>query len=143
VIITFVDPSKYNYYIQVISWIILFCLSIYLIYKAVKEKRNIEQNKKSENKQSLVIAFLAWLAPCSFAWSIFLLLIALGKSQWVILLVFALWLGIFTTLCAVVITTVFLKNKIYHKIQFLAQYSTLFSASIIFIISFILLLKVI
>ena len=143
VIITFVDPSKYNYYIQVISWIILFCLSIYLIYKAVKEKRNIEQNKKSENKQSLVIAFLAWLAPCSFAWSIFLLLIALGKSQWVILLVFALWLGIFTTLSAVVITTVFLKNKIYHKIQFLAQYSTLFSASIIFIISFILLLKVI
>lgn len=143
VIITFVDPSKYNYYIQVISWIILFFLSIYLIYRAIQQKRNLEKNKNSNNKQSLFIAFLAWLAPCSFAWSIFLLLIALGKSQWVILLVFALGLGIFTTLCVVVITTVFLKNRVYHKIQFLAQYSTIFSAIIIFIISFILLLKII
>jgi hypothetical protein len=59
------------------------------------------------------------------------------------LLVFALGLGILTTLCVVVITTVFLKNRVYHKIQFLAQYSTIFSAIIIFIISFILLLKII
>ena len=137
VIISFVDPWKYIYYVQLVSWIILFFLSLYLILKAFKKEN--EQCKKP----TLTIAFLAWLAPCSFAWSIFLLLVALWKTSWLLPLIFALWLGIFTTLIFVVIISVYLKNKAYSKIWFLAKYSSIFSSLIILIISIILLYKLI
>ncbi len=139
ILIWFVDISKFNYYIQLISSIFLFFLWIYLFSKAIKRNKSTE-NKK-ENK-SLWIAFFAWLAPCSFAWSIFLLLIALWKSQWIFLLVWALWAWIFTTLILIVWISVFLKAKSYKKFEQLETYSNTLSSAIILFISIILLIKV-
>jgi ABC-type nickel/cobalt efflux system permease component RcnA len=141
VIITFVDISKFNYYIQVWSSILLFILSLFLLYRAFKKKRCQHLNKKPE-KWSLFIAFLAGLAPCSFAWSIFLLLIAVWKSSWIIPLIIALWFGIFTTLVWIVILAVFLKNRVYSKAENIWFYSTILSASIIFIISIVMMMRV-
>lgn len=136
VIIHFVNPWQYLYYVQLISAIILFILSIYLIIKSFKNK-----NENCKNP-SLFIAFLAWLAPCSFAWSIFLLLIALWKTSFLLPLIFALWLWIFTTLVIIVLVSVYLKNKAYSKIDILWRYSPVFSSFIILIISIILLYKI-
>jgi len=136
IIITFIDPSKYSYYLQLSSWVILFILSLYLIYKSVNRK------PKQSSKPSLYVAFLAWLAPCSFAWSIYLLLIALGKSSWIIPLVFALWLWILTTLISIVIISVYLKNKAYNKVQKIWNYSSILSSIIIFIISILILVNI-
>lgn len=139
ILIWFVDISKFNYYIQLLSSLFLFFLWIYLFTKAIKRNKCCE-NKK-ENK-SLWIAFFAWLAPCSFAWSIFLLLIALWKSQWIFLLVWALWAWIFTTLVLIVCISVFLKSKSYKKFEQLETYSNVLSSAIILLISVILLIKV-
>lgn len=139
VIIHFVDPSKYSYYIQIISWIILLLLSIYLIYKALYIKKSCSKKKTN----TVFIAFIAWLAPCSFAWSIFILLFSIGKTTWIIPLIFALWLWIFTTLSVIVIISIFLKNRIYSKITKIAKYSSLLSAIIILIISLFILSKII
>jgi ABC-type nickel/cobalt efflux system permease component RcnA len=142
VIVTFIDISKFNYYIQVVSAILLFVLSLFLLYKAYKKKQCQHLNKNPQ-KTSLFIAFLAWLAPCSFAWSIFLLLLAVWKSSWIFPLVIALWLWIFTTLVWIVLLAVFLKNKIYNKAENIAIYSSFLSAWIIFIISLIMLSRII
>ena len=141
VIVTFIDISKFNYYIQFISAFLLFFLSLFLLYKAYNRKQSQHLNKKPE-KTSLFIAFLAWLAPCSFAWSIFLLLLAVGKSSWIIPLVIALWLWIFTTLVWIVLLAVFLKNKIYAKAENIWIYSSFLSAWIIFIISIVMITRV-
>jgi ABC-type nickel/cobalt efflux system permease component RcnA len=141
VLVTFIDISKFNYYIQFISSFLLFFLSLFLLYKAYTKKQCQHLNKKPE-KTSLFIAFLAWLAPCSFAWSIFLLLLAVWKSSWIFPLVIALGLWIFTTLVWIVILAVFLKNRIYNKAENIAIYSSFLSAWIIFIISLIMISRV-
>lgn len=141
VIVTFIDISKFNYYIQLVSAFLLFFLSIFLLYRAYNKKQCQHLNKKPE-KTSLFIAFLAWLAPCSFAWSIFLLLLAVWKSSWIFPLVIALWLWIFTTLVWIVILAVFLKNKIYTKAENIWIYSSFLSAWIIFIISIVMISRV-
>ena len=51
VIISFVDPWKYIYYVQLVSWIILFFLSLYLIHKAFKKEN--EQCKKTYSYNSI------------------------------------------------------------------------------------------
>ncbi|MDD2907277.1 MAG: hypothetical protein PHH98_01420 [Candidatus Gracilibacteria bacterium] len=137
VIISFVDITTYLYDIQLYSAIILFVLSLYLI------KNSFKKDDKKSKKINLGIAFLAGLAPCSFAWSIFLLLIVLGKTSWLIPLILALGLGIFTTLVFVVFISVTLKNKAYEKIGTLGKYSSLISSFIILIISIILLYNLI
>ncbi len=139
ILIWFIDITKFNYIVQLISSIFLFLLWIYLFIKALKKNKNINESK--ENK-SLWIAFFAWLAPCSFAWSIFLLLIALWKSQRIFLLVWALWAGIFTTLILIVIISVYIKWKSYKKFEQLEKYSNVLSSAIILIISVVLISKV-
>lgn len=140
IIINIIEPNDYIYFVQLFSTIVLFILSVYLVLKVF-----LKQNKKNVNtkKPTILIAFLAWLAPCSFAWSIFLLLNALGKTMWIIPLIIALWLWIFTTLVSAVIITVYLKNRAYEKIWSLWTYSSLISSFIILIISIILLYKLI
>lgn len=136
VLFSYIDQSKYVYYIQLFSWIVLFFLSIFLIYSSFRN------NKECKKKPSLSIAFLAWLAPCSFAWSIYLLLIAIWKTSWIFPLIVALWFWIFTTLVLIVIISVYLKTKIYNKIIIFWKYSTIFSSIIIFIISLFILYKI-
>lgn len=136
IVITFIDPSKYSYYLQIFSWIMLFVLSLYLIYNSIFRKKN------KKTKPSLAIAFLAWLAPCSFAWSIYLLLIALWKTLWIIPLIFALWLWILTTLVTIVVISIFLRNKTYSKIKNIWKYWSIFSSLIIFIISIIMITNI-
>lgn len=140
IIVSFIDISKFTYYVQLISGIFLFILSVYLLFRAFKKH---QCSSTTNETTSLWVAFFAWLAPCSFAWSIFLLLIALWKSSWIIPLVLALGLWIFFTLSFIVLISIFLKNKAYWKVHLLEKYSAFVSSSLIFIISIILILKVI
>lgn len=134
----FIDVNDYIYYVQLISAILLFIISIFLIYKSVKKVQ------KCKNKDlSLSVAFLAWLTPCSFAWSIFLLLAALWKTSWIFPLVIALWLWILATLIFIVIISVYLKNKAYEKVGNIWKYSSLISSIIIFLISLVLIYNLI
>lgn len=128
----YVDVSKYSYYIQATSILFLIWFSIYLIYKAFYNKNKFDSK---DNKKSLMIAFLSWLAPCSFAWSIYFLLLSIWKISMILPLIIALWLWILSTLSTIVIITIFLKNKTLDKTKIFSQYSNKISAIVIFIIS--------
>lgn len=142
----FIDISKYLYYIQIIWTIVLIILSSYILINAKKSLKwnNEKECKKVDNKKNgILIAFFAWLAPCSFAWSIYLLLVALWKINMILLFIFALWLWILTTLLIIVFISVFLKNKIYSKVSVLSSYSKIISSSIILITSIIIAISLI
>lgn len=130
---------NYTFMIQVVSSILLLCVWIYLFTRSFKR---VNTSDADTPWSSLWIAFLAWLVPCSFAWSIFLLLHALWKTQWMLVLIAALWLGIFFTLCVIVIWSVFLKQKMYEKIKNIWKYSSLISATMILCISIVMILKI-
>ncbi|MCH2188599.1 hypothetical protein MK079_02100 [Candidatus Gracilibacteria bacterium] len=157
-----VFQTHYTSLIQVSSAVLLFCFGLYLVWRNVRAlssaKKSLLLNnnpppssghlppnkgEEQEVKTSLWIAFLAGLAPCSFAWSIFLLLGALGKPHWIFPLVLALGIGIFTTLCGIVLLSVFLKNRMYGRIKNLGYYSSLFSALMILIISVVMIWRVV
>lgn len=133
----YIDVAKYNYYIQVVSISTLFIFSIYLVYKAFFNKINC----KKKEKKTLMIAFLSGLAPCSFAWSIYFLLLSLGKLSFILPLIIALWLWILSTLIMIVIITVFIKEKSLSKTKTFSKYSSKISALIILSISLFLLFK--
>ena len=142
----FIDISKYLYYIQIIWSIVFIILSSYILINAKKSLKwdNKKECKKINDKKSgILIAFFAWLAPCSFAWSIYLLLVALWKINMILLFIFALWLWILATLIIIVFISVFLKNKIYSKVSVLSNYSKIISSSIILITSIIIALSLI
>ncbi len=141
IIFNYVDVSKYTYYIQLISIAILFVFSIYLIYKAFN-KRNKKKSVEKSEKKTLLIAFLAWLAPCSFAWSIYFLLLSLWKLSLILPLILALWMWILTTLVIIVIVTVFLKERTLSKTKIFSEYANKISAILILIISIFLLVNI-
>lgn len=134
----YIDVAKYNYYIKIISLSILLILSFYLIYKAFFKKEQCSTKKHN----TLYIAFISGLAPCSFAWSIYFLLLSLWKLSLIIPLIITLWLWILTTLSVIVIITVFVKEKSLNKAKYFWQYSSKISAILIFIISTVLLINV-
>jgi len=87
------DPTEYMVMIQRVSIAILFFLSIYLFIqsiRALKTKVNQEKIIKKSLGGGVLLAFIAGLAPCSFGWSIFLVLFSMGKVAWILPLLLAL-----------------------------------------------------
>lgn len=134
VFFSYYDMSNYIVYIQRISIIILIFLSLYIIYtsyKNLKQKQNI--SCKKDTKSKYFMWFLLWLAPCTFGWSIFLLLFSLWSIDLIPIFIRALWIWIFICLMAVVIMTYFLREKVFSKIKFFTTYSSIISWIIILI----------
>lgn len=134
----YVDIWAYNFYIQIGAAWLLLALWSYLLYRAIKRKKC---SHTQPQKASLWLAFLSGLAPCSFAWSLFLLLGAIGKTNFIFLFLIALGLWIFATLVGIVLITVFFKEKIYKKSQAIADYSVIASAGLIMAIAIFMLSK--
>jgi len=132
------DISNYIVYIQRFSITILIFISIYLLYKSIiwlKNKSYINC-KKNNIKSNIFLWFLVWLAPCTFGWSIFLLLFSLGNLSLIPILIFALWLGIFITLLFVAIITIIIRKRVFEKISIFSKYSQVFSSFLLLISSF-------
>ncbi len=93
VIFSYFDMWNYIIYIQRVSIILLIILSIYLIYRSIK---NINcKIKTSSTKSNIIIWFLAWLAPCTFWWSIFLLLFSLWSFNLIPIFILALYFYVY------------------------------------------------
>ena len=135
----FIDYSWFTWNITFYSWIILVLLSIYLFFSKVVYHKKCSD--KSSKNSWIMTAVIAWLMPCSFWWSIFILLVTIWQTWWILPLIIALWLWIFLTLATISILTVKLKDKMYSKIQVLSKYSLILSISIIFIVWISMVLK--
>lgn len=133
VFFSYYDISNYIIYIQRVSIIILIFLSIYIIFIAymwIKLKNNnISYYKNIKSKY--LMWFLSWLAPCTFWWSIFLLLFSLWSIHLIPIFILALWVWIFICLIMIIIITYIVREKIFNKIKLFSRYSSLISWIII------------
>lgn len=133
IFLNFYDISNYMLYIQRVSVIILSFFSLYLIYKSIKQKN--EQYKSYNIKQTFLLWFISGLVPCTFGWSIFLLLFSLWSFQLILPMIFSLWIWIFLCLFFVMIMTFILRKKVFEKINLFSKYSSIFSSVVLFILS--------
>lgn len=136
------DISNYIVYIQRFSRVLLIFISFYLVYKNFKNLNNKSSCSSvwiNDTKSKIFLWFLTWLAPCSFGWSIFLLLFSLGNFSLIPILIFALWLWIFICLVLILIITMIIRKRIFEKINIFSAYSSLVSSSMILIFSFYIL----
>lgn len=81
----FLDPSVYLSAISRWSAILVFVIGIYLIFFSIKKYRNATSPELEKNtlykKNYLIMAVITGLTPCAFGWSIFLMLMAIGKMS--------------------------------------------------------------
>jgi ABC-type nickel/cobalt efflux system permease component RcnA len=132
------DPTEYMVSIQRISIIILFFFSIYIFIQSIIKIRNkdLKQNKTPKKLSDWIfLAFVAGLAPCSFWWSIFLILFSMWKIIWIIPLLIALAIGIWLCLFCILIITLFLREKLYTYFSTLPYYSSVASSVILIFLS--------
>ncbi len=143
VFISFYDISNYMLYIQRISLIIVLVFSLYLIFRAYKNLKipprlpspPFEKGRNKGISWSIMLWFVAWLAPCSFGWSIFLLLFSMWSFSLILPMILALWIWIFLCLMVVLILTFILRTKVFEKINLFSKYSSLVSSIILFFLS--------
>lgn len=127
------DISNYILVIQKISLIILLLFSLYLIIRSIKNYwKNQQKCYKNDKNSSIFLWFVSWLAPCTFWWSIFLLLFSIWNFYLIIPMLIALWLWIFTFLLLLLFIVYFLRVKFFEKINVFSKLSSLLSSIILF-----------
>jgi ABC-type nickel/cobalt efflux system permease component RcnA len=126
----FFDSTMLINIIPKISAITLLCLGIYLIFRAWKGYE--EKEETYSNSQTWIMWIVAGIAPCTFGWSLFFLLLSLGKISWIPPLIFAIALWIFLCLFWILIIIHSSKDILYSKSSSLSKYSLHFSAFFIF-----------
>ncbi len=132
------DPTQYMVIIQKVSIIILFFFSVYIFIQSLRKLRNKDLRKENEKKSlkgGILMAFIAGLAPCSFGWSIFLVLFSMGQVAWILPLLLALAIGIWICLFCILLITLFFRDRLYSRFSTLPYYSSVVSSGIIIILS--------
>lgn len=133
------DPTQYMVMIQRVSIVILFFFSVYIFVQSIRKLRNKsvvqKEVKKTIGGGGIVLAFVAGLAPCSFGWSIFLVLFSLGQVAWILPLLFALAIGIWLCLFCILVITLFFRERLYSRFSLLPRYSSVASSGILIVLS--------
>lgn len=128
----FLDPSVYLSAISRWSAILVFVIGIYLIFFSIKKYRNATSPELEKNtlykKNYLIMAVITGLTPCAFGWSIFLMLMAIGKMSLAPPLLLSLWIGIFLCLALIATITWFMKSRIYAFSPKISKLSPIISA---------------
>lgn len=128
------DTNLLLTWIQQWSAIILVLLWIFLVYRAFRGKLDESDGEEFTNGKITLLAVIAGLAPCSFGWSLFFMLISLGKMSWIPPLIFAIALGIFLCLFLILLLLTYTKKYSYSRFSSLSKYSVRFSAVLILVI---------
>jgi ABC-type nickel/cobalt efflux system permease component RcnA len=124
------DTNLLLTWIQQWSAVILLFLGFFLVYRAFRGKLD-ESGEEFTNGKITLLAIIAGLAPCSFGWSLFFMLISLGKMNWIPPLIFAIALGIFLCLFLILLLLTYTKKHSYSRFSGLSKYSVRFSAILI------------
>ena len=137
ILMTHYDVSSFMIYIQRVSVFLLSIFSVYLFVKAYKNNRTckLENTPKKDFKSNVFLGIISGLVPCTFGWSIFLLLFSLWKISLIFPLIISLWVWIFLFLFLVLCLTYFLRKKYFESIEGFSKYSSLVSAGLLFFIS--------
>jgi ABC-type nickel/cobalt efflux system permease component RcnA len=114
----FIDPSIYLSTITQVSTIFVILIWLYLMYFSIKRYRSRvwwqnDLSHQAQNKNHIILAIITGLTPCAFGWSIFLMLLAIGKISLAPPLLLSLWIWIFLCLSMIATITWFMRKKIY------------------------------
>lgn len=145
----FSDPTPYMPYIQFFATLFLLGYSARMLWKAWK---NYQQKKQESCEhvpasawtsvwQTFWISFVSWLAPCTFWWSIFLLLFSLGRMDLIIPMLLSLSLGIYICLQLIALIVVYSRKTILSRFENWSRWSGMISFSLLFVISLSLVWK--
>lgn len=136
---SFLDPSVYIAWLWKISAILVVGIGVYIGYYSIRKYRK----KKLQNgddidpalkkKNYILMAIITGLTPCAFGWSIFLMLMAIGKMSLAPPLLLSLGTGIFLCLAMIASITWFMKDRIYSFSPKISMFSPILSS--FFIIS--------
>lgn len=128
----FLDPSIYLSAISRWSAILVFIIGVYLVFFSIKKyrKNNTIHDEWTilYKKNYWIMAVITGLTPCAFGWSIFLMLMAIGKMSLAPPLLLSLWMGIFLCLALIATITWFIKSKIYSFSPKISKLSPVISA---------------
>lgn len=134
----YLDSSIYISFISKMSAILIICMSIYLLISSIRKyiSRNtsFQSMKKASNKQFIWLAIMTGLAPCAFGWTIFLMLIAIGKTYLAIPFLLALGIWIFLCLFSIATLTWYMKYRVYHISPAISRFSPVLSSFFLLII---------
>jgi ABC-type nickel/cobalt efflux system permease component RcnA len=84
------------------------------------------------------MAFLSGLAPCTFAWSLLLVLFAIGRMDLALPLVGIFGLGVFTTLAAVAVVVTYCKLRVTTRYIHFAKYAQIVSSALLLVLALML-----
>lgn len=133
------DPSVYLSIIGRVSAILVVWIGIYIGYISIekyrKKKKDIETSDNLIKKKNYILmAIITGLTPCAFGWSIFLMLMAIGKMSLAPPLLLCLWIGIFLCLSMIATVTWFMKDRIYAFSPKISSISPIVSSFFIIVI---------
>lgn len=130
--------AAWTEYLQVIAVVGLVLLSLYVLIRAIRGFavcRLGDTTAAATQRPTLMMAFLLGLAPCTFGWAIFLVLLSLGKVAWVLPLLGAFGLGIFSCLLLVVVVVGVLRMQATRRFTWVARVAPLVSGGLLFMFS--------
>lgn len=136
----FLDPSVYLSTIGRVSAILVVWIGVYIGYYSLqkyrkKKKKDTEiSDTTMQKKNYILMAIITGLTPCAFGWSIFLMLMAIGKMSLAPPLLLSLWIGIFLCLSLIASITWFMKDRIYTFSPKISMVSPIISSFFIIII---------
>jgi ABC-type nickel/cobalt efflux system permease component RcnA len=128
----FFDSTSLLNLVPKISALALLGLWCYLLFRVWRGYEDDESEYSIS--QTWIMGIIAGLAPCTFGWSLFFLLLSLGKMSWIPALIFAIAIGIFLCLLIVLILITVFKKKLYTSLGKISEYSLIFSAGCIFLL---------
>lgn len=137
------DPTPYMTLLQRGGAVLLIGFAGFLVIRSVQRLRSaklevspgIPTPSSVFSASNIFLGFFAGLAPCTFGWSIFLVLFSLGKMEWALPLLAALGIGIFLCLLLVVVITSLFREKLLVRVPRFATYSELISAVSIVVVT--------
>jgi ABC-type nickel/cobalt efflux system permease component RcnA len=126
------DPTAYMSSLQIGATALLAGVGLWLVVGAI---RRIRVPAAEEAPVSVRVGFLtgmiAGIAPCTFGWSLFLLLFSLGRLDLVPLILLAFGTGIFACLALVATALCFVRERTYRGLDLFARWSPLASGLLV------------
>lgn len=130
------DPTAYMIYLQMGATALLFAVGLWLLVTSVRRlSRPVEEQALVSKRVGFLTGLIAGVAPCTFGWSLFLLLFSLGRLDLVPLILLFFGLGIFACLAMVATALYLVRERAFRSVDFFARWSSVVSGALILAIA--------
>ncbi|MCH8518505.1 hypothetical protein LAT59_01970 [Candidatus Gracilibacteria bacterium] len=134
------DITSYYNLMQYISVVILFGLSIYLLYRAIRGLKHSGdcsccQSQNRKNKSPIYLGVFSGIVPCMLAWTLFFLLSSIAMLEYLFPVVIALMSGTFVFLFLLLVMIQGFRSYGFLRYTRYLRYTPILSAVILLSVS--------